>query len=275
MSDPAEKQDAVKTPASARALNSTLARQRAVILAGLITITAVAWLWVVHQARSGMPMTTIGLGLTMGMGISAFLAMWTVMMAGMMFPASAPMILTFATIQARRRMASHPYVPVSVFTASYMFVWVAFGVGALGLAAGLDALAERSAWLMSNWRRLSGGLILAAGVYQFTPYKDVCLRKCRTPVGFLLEHWREGWWGAFVMGYRHGLYCAGCCWLLFVILIPLGLMSLVAMGAVTAVVFAEKTLPRGDRLARIAGAALVAFGSLILLGMGSDHGSLS
>ncbi|ANW00743.1 DUF2182 domain-containing protein [Bradyrhizobium icense] len=246
-------------------LNPSLARQRAIILSSLIAITVLAWIWVARQADDGMPMRMHGLGLTMGMGAAAFLAMWVVMMVGMMFPASAPMIVTFAAIQARRRMAQRPYVPVCVFTASYMAVWVAFGVGALALAAAMDALAERFDWIMSNWHRIAGGMLVAAGMYQFTSLKDTCLRKCRTPAGFLLEHWRDGWSGSFTMGLRHGLYCAGCCWLLFVILIPLGIMNLVAMGAVTALVFAEKTLPRGDRIGRAAGVGLMAYGGLVLV----------
>lgn len=206
-----------------------------------------------------------GLGLTMGVGVWPFLLMWTVMMVGMMFPASAPMILTFSAIQARKRAHELTYVPVSVFTGAYMLVWVAFGVAALGLAAGLDALAARSNWLISSWPRISGALILVAGIYQFTPYKNVCLRHCRSAIGFLMEHWRDGWFGAFSMGLRHGLYCAGCCWLLFVILVPLGLMNLAAMGAVTALVFAEKTLPRGDRIATAAGVVLTSLGLIVLV----------
>jgi len=212
-----------------------------------------------------MPMNMSGLNLTMGIGVWPFLVMWTVMMIGMMFPASAPMILTFSAIQARKRANRLPYVPVSVFTGAYMLVWVAFGVVALGLAAGLDALAERSRWLTSSWPRISGALILTAGIYQFTPYKNVCLRHCRSTMGFLMEHWRDGWFGAFSMGWRHGLYCAGCCWLLFVILVPLGLMNLAAMGAITVLVFAEKTLPRGTWIATGAGVLLVGLGIIVLL----------
>jgi predicted metal-binding membrane protein len=246
-------------------LNPTLARQRAVILAGLISITVLAWVWVLWQANAGMPMKTPGLSLTMGMGVWPFLLMWTVMMIGMMFPASAPMILTFATIQARNRARDLPYVPVSVFTGAYMLVWVAFGVAALIMAAALDAMAQQSAWLVSGWPRISGGLILAAGIYQFTPYKNICLRHCRSPMGFLMQHWKDGRIGAFSMGLRHGLYCAGCCWLLFVILVPLGLMNLAAMGAVTVLVFAEKTLPHSDRIAVAGGVILVSLGLIVLL----------
>jgi predicted metal-binding membrane protein len=255
-------------------MTAILARQRGAILTSLIAITVLAWIWVARQADGGMPMRMYGLGLTMGMGAWAFMAMWIVMMVGMMLPASAPMILTFAAIQERRRLAQRPYVPVCVFTASYMTVWVAVGFGSLGFAAGMDALAARSDWLMSNWHRIAGGLLVAAGMYQLTPLKNTCLGKCRTPAGFLLEYWRDGWSGAFAMGLRHGLYCAGCCWLLFVILIPLGIMNLIAMGAVTALVFAEKTFPHGEWIGRVAGVALMAYGALVLVRPGSLPGTM-
>ena len=246
-------------------LNHSLARQRLVILAGLITVTALAWLWVTWQAMSAMPMRMSGLGLSMGMDFWPLLLMWTIMMTGMMFPASAPMILTFSAIQARKRRQGAPYASVSLFSGAYMLVWVIFGVVAVVLAAGLDSLAGRSSWLTSSWPRISGTLIIAAGIYQFTPFKNICLRQCRSPVAFLMQYWQDGLLGTFSMGIRHGLYCAGCCWLLFVILVPLGLMNLVAMGLVTALVFAEKTLPRGDRIAASAGVMLVGIGLAMFL----------
>jgi predicted metal-binding membrane protein len=151
---------------------------------------------------------------------------------------------------------------------------VVFGVVALGLAAGMDALAERSHWLTSSWSRIVGGLLIAAGVYQFTSLKGMCLRKCRTPTGFLLEHWRDGWSGAFAMGITRGLYCAGCCWLLFAILVSLGVMNLAVMGTITAVVFAEKTLPLGEWTARAVGAGLMAYGALVLVFPGALPGAM-
>ncbi len=249
-----------------------IARQRNVILASLLALAALAWVIVVQQARAPMGVMPGGLGLTMNMSAPAFVTMWTVMMVGMMFPASAPMILTFSAIQARKRAAARPYVPVSVFTASYMLVWALLGVVAFGFAAGLDRLAERSDLLMTSWPRIVGGLIVAAGVYQLTPLKNTCLSKCRSPVSFLLAHWRDGWLGAFIVGFLHGIYCAGCCWLLFLILVPLGVMNLVAMAAVTVVVFAEKTLPGGEWTARAASAGLISYGLLVLVSPGALPG---
>lgn len=273
MTDPIEAPDAI-TRAGPPRLNPNLARQRNVILASLLAVAAVAWIPIVRQASDESEMTMSGLGLTTGMGAWAFIGMWALMMVGMMFPASAPMILTFATIQARRRAAGRPYVPTSLFTMSYVLVWVIFGVLALGLAAGMDTLAERSDWLTANWSRIAGALLAAAGFYQLTRLKHLCLRKCRTPMGFLLEHWRDGRSGAFAMGLNHGLYCAGCCWLLFVVLVALGVMNLAVMAAVAAEVFAEKTLPRSDWIARVAGVGLIAYGAFVLFFPGALPGAM-
>ena len=274
MSGPADPHGAESRDATAPRLSPSLARQRNIILASLIAMTILAWLCVVNQAHGGSTMAMSGPGLTMGMGPWAFLAMWGVMMVGMMFPASAPMILNFSAIQARRRSSGRPYVPVSVFAASYILVWLIFGLVALGFAAGTDVLAERSDWLLSNWRRIVGTLLVAAGVYQFTPLKHHCLHKCRGPISFLLEHWRDGWTGAFTMGFRHGLHCAGCCWLLFVIIVPLGVMNVLAMGAIGVLIFAEKTLPGGDWIARAAGAGLIAYGGLVIVSPGALPGAM-
>lgn len=242
-----------------------LARQRNVVLAALLAVAAGAWFLVIQGARGGMAAMPVGLGLTMGMGAVAFVTMWTVMMIAMMFPASAPMILMYSSLQGQKRAAGRPYVPASIFTGAYILVWVGFGVLAFGLAFGLDRLAERSPWLMASWPRIAGALIVAAGIYQLTPLKAVCLGKCRSPLSFLLTHWRDGRAGAFLMGVRHGGYCVGCCWLLFVIVVPLGVMNLVAMALITLVVFAEKTLPLGEWTARGAALGLVGYGVIVLV----------
>lgn len=241
----------------------SLVRQRNLLLVVLLGVAALAWVVVVRSATAEAPGMAPGLGLTMGMGAVAFVGMWTAMMAGMMLPASAPMILTFSTMQARKREAGRPAVPVSLFVASYLSVWTAFGLVAYGLARGADSLAERSMWLMDGWPRIAGALLVAAGLYQLSPLKDVCLGKCRMPFAFLLAHWRDGRAGAFVMGLRHGLYCLGCCWLLFLVLIPLGVMNLAAMAAVAILVFAEKALPMGPGAARLATVGLVGYGALV------------
>ena len=119
-------------------------------------------------------------------------------------------------------------------------------------------------WLMENAPRIGGAILVIAGLYQLSPLKNVCLSKCRTPLQFLLTSWHDGYAGAFRMGIEHGVFCLGCCWLLFVILFPLGLMNLAVMALVTALIFAEKALPIGRQISRLSGVGLIVYGVLVM-----------
>jgi predicted metal-binding membrane protein len=249
----------------------TLARPRNVIVVVLIMLAAIGWGVVVWQSKTGGSMSRsmsmsggTGLDLAMGMTAPLFLAMWIAMMVAMMFPSAAPMILLFDRIERSKRDAGRSYVPTAYFVGAYLAIWAAFGVLAFSLAIGVDRLSESSAWAMDNWARVGGGLLVAAGVYQLTPVKDRCLAKCRTPIAFLMTSWREGRAGAVEMGLLHGGYCLGCCWLLFVILLPLGVMNIGAMIVITLLVFGEKCLPSGPRLARLSAIALVIYGLVVI-----------
>lgn len=238
---------------------SALRAERWVILTVLLTLAGAGWVLVAWQA-SEMNGTGEQLDLTMGMAAPLFIAMWMAMMVAMMFPASAPMILAFARTQTRRRAEGDEYVPTWLFVAPYVAVWTAFGALCYVVAAGVAAVAGDSMWAMDNLPRIAGLLLVAAGVYQLTPIKRVCLARCRTPLSFMLSYWRDGRGGAMSMGLRHGLFCLGCCWVLFLVLLPLGVMNVAAMVAVAALVFAEKVLPHGEAVARAAAVALVAYG---------------
>jgi predicted metal-binding membrane protein len=205
------------------------------------------------------------MGLTMGMSTMVFMGIWMVMMVAMMFPTAAPMILTFALVHAGKRQRGQSFVPTWVFVSAYLLIWTLFGALAYAAAAAAEGLAQQSMWLMENAGRI-GGLILAlAGIYQLTPLKNTCLAKCRSPFGFLLGSWRDGYAGAFRMGLEHGMYCLGCCWLLFVILFPLGIMNVAAMAVITLLIFAEKSFPMGQRIGQFAASALIAYGALAVL----------
>jgi predicted metal-binding membrane protein len=145
-----------------------------------------------------------------------------------------------------------------------MVLWSATGLLAYGLAVGGDYLANQSAWLSDNAPRLGGGLLFAAGLYQLTPLKDICLSKCRTPMSFLMNSWREGLGGAVRMGLEHGAYCLGCCWLLFLILFPLGMMNIAVLALITILIFAEKALPLGRQVAYAAGVGLLVYGAVVV-----------
>jgi predicted metal-binding membrane protein len=238
--------------------------QRNVILGLLLGLAAAAWAllaWQGARAHANMAMASP----TMGMHAPLFFAAWVVMMVAMMFPTAAPMILIFHQVQAGKRRRGEAFVATWVFVAAYMLVWTLSGVAAYAGAVAAEAIATRAALSPTTAARVGGAVLVAAGLYQLTPFKDLCLSKCRTPISFIMTAWRDGVAGALRMGLLHGAYCLGCCWLLFVILFPLGLMNIAAMAVITLVVFAEKTLPRGRLLARATAVALVSYGVVVLV----------
>ena len=202
----------------------------------------------------------MGPGTDLG-GLGWYLGIWVTMMAGMMLPSAAPMVLLFARVNGeRRRRGQAGFVPTWVFVVGYLAAWTAYGLAAYGLFRAVQAL--DSGFLA--WDRagpyVAGVAVVAAGLYELTPLKTACLRHCRSPLHFILGSWREGWSGALRMGAEHGAYCVGCCWGLMLALFAVGVMSLFWMAVVAAVIFLEKIAPRGERLARPVAAALVALG---------------
>jgi predicted metal-binding membrane protein len=201
---------------------------------------------------------------TMGLRAPLFLAIWVIMMVAMMFPTAAPMILTFHKVQAGKRRRGDGFVSTWVFVAAYILVWTLAGVAAYAGALAVEVIAVRAALSPAAAARIGGAVVILAGIYQLTPLKDLCLSKCRTPITFIMTSWRDGTAGALRMGLLHGAYCLGCCWLLFAILFPLGIMNIGAMAGITLIIFAEKTLP-WPRLAPYAAAfALVLYGALVI-----------
>ena len=248
-----------------------MARQRRAILVALLALSAVSWAAVLWQAGTMRPagdMANGAEGLTMGMTAPVFLATWVVMMAAMMLPSAAPMILMFDAIQAGRSRQGRSTVPTWVFVGGYLVVWGAFGLVAYAAALLAGRLSDGSPDLAMLAPRVGGAVIVATGIYQLTPLKQACLSKCRTPTQFVLTSWRDGLLGAFRMGLGHGAYCLGCCWLLFVILFPLGIMNVAAMAVVALLVLAEKTLPVGQRISQLIGVALIGVGLAIVFSPG-------
>ena len=237
--------------------------QRNVILGLLLALAAGAWVVLVWQsADADMDMTMASS--TMGLRAPLFLAIWVTMMVAMMFPTAAPMILTFHKVQAGKRERGDAFVSTWVFVAAYILVWTLAGVAAYASALATEAIAVRAALSSTTAARIGGAVIILAGIYQLTPLKDLCLSKCRTPISFIMTSWRDGTVGALRMGLLHGAYCLGCCWLLFVILFPLGIMNIAAMAVITLLVFAEKTLPWGRLAPRVTAAALVTYGAVVI-----------
>lgn len=197
---------------------------------------------------------------------STFLVAWAVMMAAMMFPAVAPLLLLYQRMAGRS--GSGKYAPTWVLAAGYLLVWTLAGAITWALVqVGIEVGKRLGAGDRETWAPLALGVTLVvAGLYQFTPLKRSCLRQCQTPVGFLMTHWHAGNRGAIRMGVEHGLYCLGCCWALFAVLVAAGVMSLAWMLLLTVIVFVEKVIRTGVWGPRLVGAGFAVMGLLVAAG---------
>ena len=230
------------------------ARTRLGLIAVLFALAAVAW-WSTADRMQGMDQ---GPGTALG-ALGWFLGVWVVMMAAMMFPSVSPTVALYARM-ARRRWPGAPLV----FTGGYLVTWAAAGLVAYALfVLGRRVVGGPLAWDAAG-RWLAGGTLVVAAVYELTPWKDACLTKCRSPLGFLLGAWRDGARGAFAMGARHGAWCVGCCWALMASLFALGVMSLAWMAFVAALIALEKTLPWGRAVTLGTAAILLVLGVAVL-----------
>lgn len=250
-------------------LRHVLTRDQAVAKAALAGVTVVAWIYLL--AGAGMDMGHAGMSLTEPMAMAwspgfatTMFAMWVVMMAAMMLPSAAPMILLFDTISRRRNEQGERAVATSVFTAGYLIVWTAFAATATLVQYGLEQALVLSMAMRTTSSLLAGGILVGAGIYQLTPLKMACLRHCRSPFDFVVNRWRKGTRGALVMGCEHGAYCLGCCWVLMALLFVSGVMNLLWIAALSLYVLAEKVLPATHWLSRLAGVALIFWGGATL-----------
>jgi predicted metal-binding membrane protein len=246
--------------ATHRALLESPSAQRNLVLGLLLAVAASCWLWLWLTSAGGMAMGAP----TMGMAAPAFLLMWAAMMAAMMFPTAAPMVLAFHRIQSGKRARGEAFVSTWLFVAGYIAVWAAAGIAAYLGALAAERVAARLGLSGADAARIGGGLLIASGLYQLTPLKHVCLSKCRSPIGFIMTAWREGRFGALRMGVMHGAACLGCCWMLMAILFPLGVMNLAVMALVTLIIFAEKALAWERVAVYGTAAALMLYGALVV-----------
>jgi predicted metal-binding membrane protein len=258
---------------SARALPR---RDRIAVVAGLAGVTALAWAYLFAMAREMEAVPDAATMLQMrpwsGPDFALTFAMWAVMMVGMMVPSAAPMTLIYAAVARKAARQGTPLAPTAVFVSGYVAIWCAFSVGATAAQWALDRAALLSPMLVASSPGLGAGLLIAAGLYQLTPWKEACLRHCRDPVHFIAERWRPGTGGAFRMGLEHGGYCLGCCGALMGLLFVGGVMNLLWIAAITAFVLVEKLLPAGVGGGRLAGAAMVA-GGVALLALARSGGA--
>lgn len=247
----AVQQDATTTTSTARIPDYWLAP-------ALLVVAGACWWWSAVTARgmsSGMDMS----GAMASMSLAAFLVAWVAMMAAMMLPAILPVVRLYARAAARGTVA-----PLAVFLGGYGAIWSAMGLPAFFIWKRLDhPLADAT----PTAGRIAGLVAVAAAVYQLSPLKAVCLRHCRSPLGFFMQHAKNLHrpTGALAVGARHGLYCLGCCWMLMAVLVAFGTMQLAWMVGVALLIFVEKVTPIGEHVARVAGVAFLALGIVLLL----------
>ncbi|MFA9421659.1 MAG: DUF2182 domain-containing protein, partial [Gammaproteobacteria bacterium] len=192
--------------------------------------------------------------------------MWAVMMVGMMLPSATPMILLYARVVRHNAKNTEPLIHTSAFLAGYVVVWTVFSAAATAMQYGLEQTALLSPMMISASPVFGGIVLLVAAVYQWTPYKNACLRRCRSPVWFLSTYWQDGASGALRMGLAHGAYCLGCCWALMLLLFVGGVMNLLCIAAITIFVLAEKVLPRGHDIGRLGAVILGLTGIALITG---------
>jgi predicted metal-binding membrane protein len=263
-------------------LEKVLRRDRLVVGAALGIIAALAWgylFWLADDVdMGGMDMTGFRM-IPTGLGLMrpadapwkfiefAFVfAMWAVMMVGMMAPPAAAMILMYARVGRQAKAAGKPFAATGWFAVGYFLVWAGFSLGATILQWAFERTALLDARMASASDALGGILLIAAGLYQWTPIKDVCLAQCQSPLQFLMRHggFRGDVGGSLLLGARHGAYCVGCCWVLMGLLFVVGVMNVLWVALLALLVLLEKVIPFGRWIARAAGLACVAAGAWLL-----------
>jgi predicted metal-binding membrane protein len=256
-------------------VEAVLHRERLVLVIGLLIVVVSSWVWLLLGAGTGM--TPIDMTRMAGMdgwlmkpaqwsiGYALLMfSMWWVMMIAMMVPSAAPMLLLFARVNGQKRSASSAIFPTGLFAAGYLLVWGGFSALAVALQWALETARMLSPMLEISTIWLGAGILIAAGLWQLSPMKGVCLRHCRTPLGFLIGHWRPGNTGAFRMGLVHGAWCLGCCWALMTLLFFGGVMNLFWIIGLAVFVLIEKTIPLGQWFGRVLSIVLVGWGMLLL-----------
>lgn len=259
-------------------LDRLFLRDRLAVAASIVALALAAWAWTFYLSRhmpgaamsaTDMPgMDMPGMNMAPAWGATEYLwltGMWAVMMVAMMSPSAAPAILLFAGLSRQRQAAGGIAAPTATFVAGYFTNWTLFSAA----AALLQLLLHRGLMLTptgaSSSRILAGGLLIAAGLYQWSPLKTACLSRCQSPLGFFTAHWREGAGGAFRMGLSHGLNCLGCCWLVMLLLFVAGVMNLLWVAVLAVVVLLERLVPWGRIPARLVGTAFAVAGVWMLL----------
>jgi predicted metal-binding membrane protein len=257
-------------------LSGPLRYRRAIVLGALATAIAASWAYLLCGVGIKMEMMDMGGGQMMAMppewsALYAVLifVMWVVMMVAMMLPSVAPTVL-LVTVLASDRTANFKLVPATalLFASGYLLVWCGFGLSATLLQWDLNEAGLLSETMAFDNGTSAGVVLVAAGIYEWTPLKYACLRHCRSPTEFLVRHWRQGALGTVLIGMRHGIFCLGCCWMLMALLFVGGLMNLAWVAAIALLVLLEKTIPLGGQMSLLTGALFIEWGFVSLVRAG-------
>lgn len=252
-------------PSERTAVEAALTSPRASLFVVVFLLPAACWLWVVAMARDMYASMSGASAWMMTVTWDAprlllLWAMWAAMMAAMMLPSATPLLLLYARAMRRRDSLQRPGTRIYAMAFGYVAMWAAFSVGATVLQRVLSESSALSMMMEPANPRVAAALLIVAGAYQLTPWKNACLSACRSPMSLLTERWREGVAGAFRIGLSHGVYCLGCCWAMMLLLFAGGVMNLTVILALTAWVAFEKLAPLGQQSARISAAILLALG---------------
>jgi predicted metal-binding membrane protein len=259
-------------------VSKLLTRDQAIVLASLAVLTVLAWLYLVGMASDmedmadmvGMPDMESMAGMALVTPYASWApadvlvaaGMWIVMMAGMMLPSAAPMVMLY--VAAERRRGGSALLHVAAFLAGYSLIWIGFSLAAVGVQWLLLRSGLFAPKMVVASGFLGGGLFVAAALYEWSPLKNRCLALCQSPLGFIAGHWRPGFGGALRMGLAHGGYCLGCCWVLMLLLFAGGVMNMLWVAALTVLVLLQKILPGGKRVSQATGLVMLAAGLAII-----------
>src|SRR5262249_29946840 len=264
------------------AIETVLRHDRAIVVGALFVLAGLAWVYMLWLAADmdmgGMDMSgfrIIPAGMALMMPTTApwsatefafAFAMWAVMMVGMMTPSATPMILVYARVRRQAAKQRKPFATIAWFASGYLLVWIGFALVATFAHWALERGSLLTPTMAAASAVLGGTVLIVAGVYQWTPLKDACLRQCQAPLQFIQRHggFRPDAFGSLALGGRHGAYCVGCCWVLMALLFVGGVMNVLWIAAVTIFVLLEKTFPGGRVISRVSGAGLFAGGMWML-----------
>jgi predicted metal-binding membrane protein len=264
------------------ATEALLRHDRLIIGTGLAVICLLSWLYIIAGAGTGMstiamttwqlPLRTLSNGAAVPWGPSYWVimaCMWWVMMIAMMVPSAAPMVLLYTRVHRHAQNMGRmdpAVIPAAAFASGYLLTWLLFSLAATALQWSLERAGLMHAMMMWITNSvLSGSFLMAAGIYQLSPLKGICLKHCRSPADYLSRHWRKGRLGAARMGLEHGLYCVGCCWFLMALLFVGGVMNLVWIAGLAIFVLIEKLAPNGYWFGRASGLLMITAGGYLLL----------